>query len=479
MTIPVLARAARLLQWFRRPRVTLMLILVLLVLYTLGLVIPQKGFFDSKEQYDGWLAARPVLGPVLDFLGFTDIYTSPVTLLFLALFYVNLLLVVINRIPLILRKTMVMKQREPIAFSLEDLKRSPRCREFDISGVDAEEAGRRIASFFQRQAWFVRQSDDLKRTLAVRNRFSALGFLLFHLSFLLCLTGGLTIYYTRFSGKVALTEREAFEGDLKQFYAIDRQPKVLRELPELSFQLEKADFQYEDRQPSYLDAVMHVRYGDKTTTEHIGVNQPVKRGAYTLLALSAGVSPLLILRDAEKGTEHDGAWVRLESTEEKADMFRFETVPDLEFSAIFFPDYVVENGKEMSKSLNIVNPAYHITVRQEGTVVAEATIKKGQGMIFGPLMLEFRDLRRWVIFQVVREMGAGPLVVGFALAVIGLTMRLIFYRKEIRICLQDGRMWLDGTSEYYQHSFSHEMDGLAEALDQNIRGAGPEEVVKR
>ena len=139
---------------------------------------------------------------------------------------------------------------------------------------------------------------------------------------------------------------------------------------------------------------------------------------------------------------------------------------------------MVENGKEGSKSLNILNPAYHITVKQGETVVAEATIKKGQGMIFGPLLLEFRHLRHWINFQVVREMGAGPLVLGFALAVIGLTMRLIFYRKEIRIFQQAGSVWLDGTSEYYQHSFAQEMDGFAEALQQHIRGANPEEVVK-
>jgi cytochrome c biogenesis protein ResB len=471
------AQARNLLQRFRKPKVTFSLILILLALYVLGLLIPQKVFFDSKEHYESWLAASRVLRPVLDFLGFTEIYTSPVTIMFLALFYANLILVVFNRIPVILKKTMVFKQSEPVAFSIKDLKCSPRCREFDLGGIDKTEAGSRIASFFRRRAWFVRQSDGFESTLAVRNRFSAFGFLLFHLSFLLCLTGGLTIYYTRFSGKIALTEGEAFEGNLQQFYAIDRQPKVLRELPELSFRLEKAIFEYEDRQPSRLDAVMNVRSGDKETTERIGVNQPVERGAYSILALNVGVSPLFVVRDTDTGAELDGAWVRLDASDEREDMFRFDALGDLDLYAKFYADYVIENGTERTRTLNIRNPAFRISARQKDRVIAEQTLRKGESMVLGPYLLEFRDLRRWVDFQVVREMGAGPLVLGFALAVIGLTMRLVFYRKEIRIFQQGGRVWLDGTSEYYQHSFAEELDQLADTLSLYIKDRR-EEVVR-
>lgn len=466
-----------LLRWFRKPRVTFSLILILLTLYVLGLVIPQKVFFESREQYEGWLAARPLLGPALDYLGFTDIYTSPVTLMFLALFYANLLLVVAQRVPLVLKKALGREGGDALGFIIEDIKKSGRFREITVTDVDPQEAGRRIASFLRRRAWFVRQSENGERTLAVRNRLSAFGFLLFHLSFLLCLTGGLTIYYTRFSGRIALTEGEAFEGDLKQFYTIDRQPKVLRELPSLSFRLEKATFEYEDRQPSRLDAVMSVRFGAKETTERIGVNQPVERGAYTILAVNVGVSPLFVVRDAGRGVELDGAWVRLDAAEDREDMFRFDVMGDLDLYAKFYADYVIENGIERTRSLNIRNPAFCIIVRQKKTVIAEETLKKGESMVIGPYKFEFRDLRRWVAFQVVREMGAGPLVLGFALAVIGLTMRLIFYRREIRIFQNGERIWIDGTSEYYYHSFAEELDQLADALRLYIQG-GREEAMR-
>lgn len=465
-----------LLERFRRPKVTFWLILVLLVLYVLGLFIPQKWSFENREQYEAWLAARPLLGPLLDIPGLTGIYTSPLTLLCLGLFYANLILVVLHRIPLILKRTMVLDQDVPIAFSHADLQRSPLVREIDLGGIGITAAGSRIAAFFRRRAWFVRQSPDLASTLAVRNRFSAFGFLLFHLSFLLCLTGGLTIYYTRFSGRIALTEGEAFEGDLRQFYAIEREPKVLRELPSLSFRLEKAAVEYEERQPSRLDALMGVRYRDESSIERIGVNQPVVRGAYTILAVNVGVSPLFVVRDAANGSERDGAWVRLDASEDREDLFRFDVIGEVDLYAKFYPDYVVENGVERTKTLNVRNPAFHVSARQQGRVLAERTLRRGESMALGPLLLEFRDLRAWVDFKVVRELGAGPLVIGFVTAIIGLIMRLVFYRREIRIVLQGGRVWLDGKSEYYQHSFAEELDGLADALRKHLQDGGSGEV---
>jgi cytochrome c biogenesis protein ResB len=406
---------------------------------------------------------------VLDFLGFTDIYTSPITLVFLTLFYINLLLVVANRVPLVIKKALLRDRDEATAFTLDDLKRSGRCRELIIAAGDQKEAGNRIRSFFQNRAWSLRQTETGDKTLAVRNRLSAVGFLLFHLSFLLCLTGGLTIYYTRFSGRIALTEGEAFEGNLGQFYLIDRRPRVLRELPSLSFRLEKAVYEYEERQPSRLEAVLSIRSDDTGTTERIGVNQPVERGAYTILAVNAGVSPLFIIREAKTGADRDGAWVRLDATEDQEDMFRFDILGDLDLYAKFFPDYVVEKGVERTMSLNIRNPAFRISARQGDRVITEKTVKRGERMVIGPYVLEFRDLRRWIAFQVVREMGAGPLVAGFALAVVGLILRLIFYRREIRIVQNGERMWIDGTSEYYQHSFTDELDQLTDTLCRYVR----------
>jgi cytochrome c biogenesis protein len=350
MMTPFRTQAAKLLQRFRKPRVTFSLILILVTLFVLGLFIPQKWSFESREQYGDWIAARPIIGPVLDFLGFTDIYTSPITLVFLTLFYINLLLVVANRVPLVIKKALLRDRDEATAFTLDDLKRSGRCRELIIAAGDQKEAGNRIRSFFQNRAWSLRQTETGDKTLAVRNRLSAVGFLLFHLSFLLCLTGGLTIYYTRFSGRIALTEGEAFEGNLGQFYLIDRRPRVLRELPSLSFRLEKAVYEYEERQPSRLEAVLSIRSDDTGTTERIGVNQPVERGAYTILAVNAGVSPLFIIREAKTGADRDGAWVRLDATEDQEDMFRFDILGDLDLYAKFFPDYVADHVPQHPQS---------------------------------------------------------------------------------------------------------------------------------
>ena len=89
-------------------------------------------------------------------------------------------------------------------------------------------------------------------------------------------------------------------------------------------------------------------------------------------------------------------------------------------------------------------------------------------MVYGPVMLEFAELRYWADIQVVREMGPGPLIVGFSLAIIGLMMRLIFYRKEIRIATDESTVYLVGKSDFYQHSFEEEMDDIVEKLRMSL-----------
>ena len=101
-------------------------------------------------------------------------------------------------------------------------------------------------------------------------------------------------------------------------------------------------------------------------------------------------------------------------------------------------------------------------------MIAEATIKKGQALIYGPNMLEFADIRYWADLYVVREIGPAPLVVGFCLAIIGLIMRLIFYRKEVKVVLTEDKVYMLGRSEYNQHSFEEEMDSLVERLSGHL-----------
>ncbi|MDH3976636.1 MAG: cytochrome c biogenesis protein ResB [Deltaproteobacteria bacterium] len=450
-------------RWFKKPRTTIYILIALVILYGLGLIIPQKFFFDSKLEYDAWLDSVPYLYHFIDYIGFTDIYLSPLTLFALALFFINLLAVTIDRIPILIKRAYIGKDAFP-HFNTEDPGRSAGGRHLAIKNKKGLQRGGPFDEYFKKKGWFTLFSDDERRMIAVKNRFAVFGFLLFHLSFLLILAGALLFFYSRFSGYVVLTEGEAFTGNLRQFKKIVRKPSLEPDFSGLNFLLEKVSMSYEGNRRADLDMTLNLSPANGNEKAIIGINRPLKKGVFTILSNNAGVSPLFILYDKEKETELDGAWVSLNVLEGREDRFFLEKTPTLVYEVWFFPDYVVEEGMETSKSHEINNPAFHIIVRKDIVRLAEKTIQPGQSISFDKYRLVFADLRLWGEFMIIRERGPLPLIAGFILAITGLIMRLIFYRKEIKLAFEGDSLRILGKSDLHSYSFEEELDKIEEEL---------------
>ncbi|MBI1922308.1 MAG: cytochrome c biogenesis protein ResB [Geobacter sp.] len=454
---------------FNNVKFSACLIALLTLVYFLGLVLPQKRMFPAREAYEKWVDAS-LLNKCLDWAGFTDIYLSPLTVLLLGLFFINLLVVTLKRFPLILGR-MYFSGEKP-SFRVAELKAS-KSATFITTTKEAGELSQQLGRFFSRQRWSLLEGKDANTFLAVKNRLSPAGFLLFHLSFLLCLAGGLSIAYTRFSAKLALTEGQTFEGDIRQFHRIDREPKMFKSLPSLALLLDKVDYSFEKGTPTELVADLQVAYRSDKRREILRINEPINRGPFTLLAQTIGVSPLFIVRD-RGGRELDGAYVSLNVLNEREDAFRLAFDRRYLFTVTFFPDYLLRDGKETTRSIQVKNPAFHLRIEREGDKIYEGTIRRGARADAGPFTIGFNDLRFWVEFQLVREYGKSPLILGFVLAAIGLIMRLVFYQKRVKLAIDGAnghsRIYLEGTSEYFPHSFEDEFRTLADKLKQYLEG---------
>lgn len=448
-------------RWFKKPRTTVYILLSLVVFYGLGLVIPQKVFFDSRLEYDAWLDSTPYLYHFIDYIGFTDIYLSPITLFFVSLFFINLLIVTIDRIPILLKRAYIGKEACP-RFRSDELRRSAGVRK--VSARDKEVLQGPVDEYFKKKGWYTRFSEDKCTMVAVKNRLTVFGFLLFHLSFFLLLTGALLFFYSRFSGYVVLTEGEAFTGNLPQFKQILRKPRLEPDFTSFTFTLEKVKMVYQGDKRADLDMTLNLFHGGRDEKAIIGINKPLKKGDFAVLSHNAGVSPLFILYDREMGAELDGAWVSLNVLEGKEDRFFFQKTPGLVYEASFFPDYTVEGDMETSRSHEVRNPAFHIIVREGIVRVAEKTLRPGQSITFDKYRLTFTDLRFWGELMIIAERGPLPLVAGFILAITGLVMRLIFYRKEIKLVFYDNSLLMVGKSDLHPYSFEEEMDKIEEEL---------------
>lgn len=459
-------------QRFRGSRVTVSLISVLLVLYSLGLIIPQKVMFSTREQYEGWKAASPLLSAAVEALHLNEIYVAPITIVFLTLFFLNLVVVLSYRVPTVLKRAYLVRDRsEHDARSIAD---DPRTSTIDIGAGDIADVQRHVAGFLRSRLWFSPRTTAPGTVLAVKNRYSPLGFLLFHASFLLCLIGGLLIVYTRFSGNIVLTEGQSFAGDMTQFWQITRDAKIFKQLPAVEIMVDKVLPSYAQDVATDLAVKLSIVYNDDVREETVKVNEPVRRGSLSILSQRIGVSPFLVLKDA-RGKVVDAGYVSLNILHGEEDSFAFEGFPD-QFQVRFYPDHEVVEGEDRTRSLELRNPVLKVRVAADAPAAGDQTIPLGRTASFGTHTLAFEDIRYWVDFLFVREFGELPLFIGFAVGAAGLIMRLIFYQKTLRVYLErrgEGiRLYILGQSEYYPHSFAEELDLLVKDLRSAISGKG-------
>jgi cytochrome c biogenesis protein ResB len=361
-----------------------------------------------------WLSEGRI-NRAFDFYGLTDIYLSPLTITLLVFFFITLLVITMRRIPMILRKAFL--RGEPPSFSPLQMKKAKDCTVLTVS----DETGKvmeKIREFFRKKKWHLIK-------------------ILFHFSFFLCLIGGLMVTYTRFTGNLSLTEGQTFEGDVQQFFKITRKPKIFKELPRFKLFIKDISPSYENNVPIELTVNSRMQYNAVESSETLRINEPIKRGSLSILAKNIGISPLFIVR-GDDGREIDGAYVSLNVLYGQEDSFR---------------------------KRDLVKTVY------------EGTIKKGESAQFDSYSISFEDLRYWVNFIVSREYGRAPLITGFALAAIGLIMRLVFYQKRVMILFEyennKGLLYINGRSEYFHYSFQSEKDRLIEELKRYLSYENP------
>jgi cytochrome c biogenesis protein ResB len=396
---------------------------------------------------------------VLDALQLTDIYTSPITLTLWGLFFLNLTLVMWQRLPLI---------RSRIALSTSKIIDPATAGSFPFrqtiplpEGVESSAPLR----FLKSKGYAIVEEGPL--FYGVRNRLSPIAFGLFHISFFLILIGGLISVYTEFYGYIDLAEGETFQGEMERYSAIPAPPSFpkIGSPPKVSFTVAKIEPQVS----GMTETGLKVTLVDARQRKHvIDINRPYIDDSTTFVLKTLGMAPLVVLKDRD-GKEIDGAYERLDCLKGRRDQF---AMGGFEFKAKFYPDYVLEQGKAATRSLEFNNPVFLLTVEQDKKKIAEGTIAPGGQFEFGGYRLEMRELRYWVRFNVVKEQGIPILYAGFALASLSIVWRLLFFRREIVGAVRgDGvelRLEVAARSEYYKSLADEEFTKLFADLTAEI-----------
>ena len=419
---------------------TTMAILVLLAgLLFLNVAIPQVAVVGPAAVAE--LAAR---GPLLRFLLVTlrlsELSTSAVFLGTLGAFFLNLALVLVDR-------ARVTAQRLRYVPPTEAQVRA-------MAGASTALTFARPPGFGEGRAAAVLERLGYRTTRAgpsalwgIRHRTAVLGFPLFHASFFFLCAGGLALYYTRHVTMVTAAEGQAFESTGGK--VVRASPAGLP--PGQSFLLERVDVRLEDGKPLQLGALVRPLEGGEA--QQAWVNHPAEWGALSLLVERAGVAPVLWLQD-ERGYTLDKVAV-LAIARDGANVQT--PLGDGELAAEVVP---IPVGPEFPEREALATVPINLKVRRGEQTLFAGEVVPGQFIRVGRYVLKLEEVRYWALLRTVSERGGLWLVVGFLLAVAGLTWRMVWFRREVGVCWDEQHVWLVCRSEYFPRQFREELEML-------------------
>ncbi|MDH5718010.1 MAG: cytochrome c biogenesis protein ResB [Spirochaetia bacterium] len=367
----------------------------------------------------------------------------------------------------------------------------------------------KIQEFLKTKGFQIYISEQTNKFLySIKGRFSAMGTLLFHLSFLFLLFGVIINLLFRFEGTAILIEGQKFYGLRNQYKNIS--PSFLSSPPKTTFQVDKINPAFwegkmlftsleaaifQDMKITQENEIKKKENENESTTEKIiqeteiiqESNQETLRKLITLSTAEKideamvtltgfGYAPEFTLKNLNDEILIEHYLILNIFAPGSTDTYSIPTPLykggydyPYTFFISFYADYAEKDGKPVSKSMDTNNIAYGLKIVRGSYPVFEGILKPNQWIEFDDLKLSFTDLKRWGNFRIVRAPGRIFIWLGLILMIAGLIYRLCFYRKEILFIEDDnGKLYLYGKFHYYQNLNKIWLENLAKKINEGL-----------
>jgi hypothetical protein len=424
-------------------RTTALLLVALSALLLINVLLPQRD--SHPAAHAAALRAGPIARFTLVTLGFGQVATSPAFVVTLAALFANLAAVLMDRLGTTARRIRFASPSEAqvaallaggAALSLAARSPVPPQQAVDVLG----RLGYRAVPIGARAVW------------GVKHRLALLGFPLFHASFFLMLAGAVQIYLTR--DVVTVVGAEGQSLDSRRGGLVRRAPTGAAEPVQLT--IERIDVRLEEGQPVDLAVTLVREGGGETAVSR--VNHPARWGPLTALVERAGIAPVLWLLDGAGYTLDrvvvptaalDGSPTRLELGGTNGVEAVVKRIPLSEA----FP---------MRDAL--ASTPVSLRVLHRGAEVFDGSLRPGESVAVGGGLLRLQEVRYWAGLRLVSERGGALLVAGFALAVIGIVWRMLWYRREIAVGWSGEALVIAGRCEFFPARFHDEVEAVGRLL---------------
>jgi cytochrome c biogenesis protein len=454
------------LRWVWRQFTSMRTALILLFLLALasipGSVLPQRG--TNPVRVEEWISRNPTAGPLLDRLGFFDVYSSPWFAAVYLLLFISLIGCVLPRTRQHWRAMLAPPPSAP-----RRLERLPVFREMTTSR-SADDVLDSARAFLSAHRWRVRvgQSpreaggDGTRWVAAEKGYLRETGNLLFHLALVVVLIAVAVGGLFGWKGNVIVREGSGFSNTLTQYDAwgggrfVD--PDALAPFS-VSLDAFKVDFERESAQrgaPRQFEADVTYR---ATPTEPpvattIEVNQPLEVDGAKVFLVGHGYAPHFVIKDSTGAVVFDDSVVFLpqDGNFTSTGVVKApDATPPLGFNGMFLPTAAFDKTRggistfpapdnpvvflsafrgDLGMDTGVPQSVYRLDTSKMQKVGLESLAPGDTWQLPNDSgSVEFTGLQRWASFQIAYDPGK-ELALGAAAAAIGGLMLSLFVRRR-------------------------------------------------
>jgi len=468
-----------LLRWLWRQLTSMRTALILLFLLALasipGTILPQRGVNPLKVNQ--WLSDNPTLGPILDRLGFYDVFGSPWFSAVYLLLFISLIGCVIPRV-----RVHWKAMTAPPVPAPRNLMRMQYPSELATDLPAAEVLNAASASL---RGWRIRREGD-SWISAERGYLRETGNLVFHLALIVVLVGIAVGGLFGWKGNVIVREGSGFSDQLTQYDAWGGGRIVNPDnLPPFSFTLSKftVDFERGVAQrgaPRVFQADVSYRTspGSAAQAARVEVNEPLAIDGVKVFLVGHGYAPHVIVRDRTGKVVFDDTVVFLpqDGNFTSTGVIKVpDATPSLGFNGVFLPTAAIDKVRgphslfpapddpalflgafkgDLGMDAGTPQSVYRLDTKNMTRIGLEP-LRVGQEWTLpdGSGTVAFVGIERWASFQIAYDPGKEVALVAVGLAILGLVLSLLIRRRRIWVKVLPG----DGAGSLVQ------VAGLAKA----------------
>ncbi|HEY5652769.1 MAG TPA: cytochrome c biogenesis protein ResB [Pontiella sp.] len=266
-----------------------------------------------------------------------------------------------------------------------------------------------------------------EKTLASQTR--RLGFIILHLSILVCIFGGFVSAGFRMSGHLIVTEGQSIKDQHHVYPKLVEGP--LRKELYNRFSLELLDAQIDIEKewfPVKQEASVLLTHPPSKVQATIGFNYPFKFNNTIFTLREIGYAPQIIIKSQSRRIPPLNTFFSLQVWGFNEDREHYDFLPlpsgGTRLVITFYPSYEIRDGEIIKTSEDLNNPALLIYEEfNDGKQTPKQLLPQGETATINGLDIQFGELRQWAAFQVVQDPGYIIVCISFWFSIIALILR--------------------------------------------------------